>query len=169
MPINEYILPEFDQEMANTRKMLDQVPEGRLDFKPHAKSWTLQQLATHIAQIPSWGVITMTQDSIDIAPPGEPPYRPPLASSPRELLEMFDKNSQDARAAIAAASDETFFKPWSLLKGGQTMMTMPKAAVLRSFVMNHLIHHRAQLGVYLRLMDVPVPGMYGPSADEPAF
>jgi|SRR6516165_9250865 uncharacterized damage-inducible protein DinB len=169
MPINETILPEFDQEMANTRKVLERVPDGRLDFKPHPKSWSVQQLATHVAQLPSWAVITMTQDSIDIAPPGQPPYQAPMAGSQKEMIETFDKHAKEARAAIAAATDQTFFQPWSLLKGGQTMMTMPKAAVLRAFVMNHIIHHRAQLGVYLRLLDVPVPGMYGPSADEPAF
>jgi uncharacterized damage-inducible protein DinB len=169
MPINEYILPEFDQEMGSTRKMLEHVPDSRFDFKPHTKSWNLQQLATHLSLLPSWGVVTLNQDSIDIAPPGQPPYQPPMAGSQKELLDSFDKNVKDARAAIAAATDETFFKPWSLLKGGQTLMTMPKAAVLRSFVINHIIHHRAQLGVYLRLLDIPVPGMYGPSADEPAF
>jgi len=169
MPINESILPEFDREMENTRKILDRVPEGRLDFKPHPKSSTLQQLATHVALIPSWGAETLNKDSIDIAPPGAPPYQPPIMSSRKELLEIFDKNVKDSRAAIAGAADEAFFKPWSLLNGGQTLFTMPKAAVLRTFVMNHMIHHRAQLGVYLRLLDVPVPGMYGPSADEPAF
>jgi uncharacterized damage-inducible protein DinB len=126
-------------------------------------------LATHLANLPSWAVLTLSQDSFDMAPPGGEPWKNPLASSRQELLEMFDKNIADARAAIAGASDERMFSPWSLLSGGNTLMTLPKIAVLRSFVMNHIIHHRAQLGVYLRLNDVPVPSIYGPSADEGAM
>jgi len=169
MPMNQSVLPEFDQEMAGTRKVLERVPEDRLDFKPHAKSWSMRQLATHVAQIPGWGTETFTKDSIDIAPPGEPPYKAPEVSTRQDLLDLFDKGSAAARAAIAATSDEAFFQPWSLLSGGKTVFTMPRAAILRSFVMNHLIHHRAQLCIYLRLNDVPVPGMYGPSADETGF
>lgn len=166
MPISDALLPEFDQEMANTRKVLERVPDDRLDFKPHQKSWKMGGLATHVATIPSWTALTIARESLDIAPVGEPPYKSPEASSQKELLEIFDKNVADARSAIAGASDEHLFKPWSLLAGGNTIFTMPRAAVIRSMIMNHGIHHRAQLCVYLRLVDVPVPGMYGPSADE---
>lgn len=169
MAISGSLLPEFDHEMANTRKTLERVPEDKLDWKPHHKSWAMGGLATHISNLPSWAVFTINQDSLDLAPPGAEPFRLPEAKSRQEFLEMFDKNVADARAAIAGASDEHLFKPWSLLKGGNTLMTMPRVAVLRSFVMNHIIHHRAQLGVYLRLNDVPVPSIYGPSADEGAM
>lgn len=169
MKISDALLPEFDQEMANTRKTLERVPDDKLGWKPHEKSWAMGGLATHLTNIPSWTVFTIEQDTLDIAPPGAPPFQMPQAQSRKELLETFDKNVAAARAAIAAASDEHLFKPWSLLKGGQTVMTLPRIACLRSFVMNHLIHHRAQLGVYLRLNDIPVPAIYGPSADEGAM
>jgi uncharacterized damage-inducible protein DinB len=169
MAISESILPEFDQEMANTRKTLERVPEDKFDWKPHEKSFAMGGLATHVANLPSWAIITLNQDEFDMEPPGAEPFKMPEAKSRQELLDMFDKNVADARAAIAGASDERMFSPWSLLKGGNTLMTLPKIAVLRSFVMNHIIHHRAQLGVYLRLNDVPVPSIYGPSADEGAM
>ena len=110
--------------------------------------------------------MSIGQDELDMAPGGQPTPTPPAPASVEELLAGFDKHVADARAAIAGASDEDLMKPWSLLQNGKTMLTMPKVAVVRSFVMNHLIHHRAQLGVYLRLNDIPVPSIYGPSADE---
>ena len=166
MSLSEALLPEFDHEMANTRKTLERIPEDKLGWKPHEKSWAMGGLATHLATIPSWTVNGINDDSIDIAPQGGPPPRNPLLNSRREILETFDKNIAAARAAIAGASDERLLQPWSLLSGGRTVLTLPRIAVLRSFVMNHTIHHRAQLGVYLRLNDVPVPSTYGPSADE---
>ena len=120
------------------------------------------------ATLPSWAVDTLTKESLDVAPPGAPPYKNPRASSQKELLERFDKNAAAARAAIAAASDEDLMKPWTLLAGGNPLFTMPRIAVLRGMVMNHCIHHRGQLSVYLRLANIPVPAMYGPSADESA-
>jgi uncharacterized damage-inducible protein DinB len=167
MPLSQFILPEYDQEMANTRKVLERVPEDRLAFKPHPKSFDLRSLATHVAQIPEWGVETLTKESIDIAPPGAPPYQPPQFANRQEMLDRFDAAVKKTRAAIEAASDESLVEPWSLLSGGNVLFTMPRGAVLRSMILNHLIHHRAQLTVYLRLNDVPVPGMYGPSADDP--
>ena len=164
--INQALLPEFDMEMSNTRKALERVPDDQLAWKPHDKSMTLGRLAGHLAELPSWGMATMGNDSLDIAPPGAPPQQGLTAKSRQEALDIFDKNVAAARAAIAGASDEVLMKPWSLLKGGRTLMTMPKIAVLRSFVMNHMIHHRAQLGVFLRLNNIPVPAIYGPSADE---
>lgn len=168
MSISQSILPEFDQEMAGVRKTLERVPQAKSDWKPHEKSMSMGRLAGHIAELPGWAVETMKRDELEIAPPGEPP-QPFISSSPKDLLEMFDKKSAEARAAIAAASDQDMMKPWTLKVRGQTAFTLPKVAVLRGFVMNHIIHHRAQLGVYLRLNDIPVPSLYGPSADERPF
>jgi uncharacterized damage-inducible protein DinB len=166
MSINEALLPEFDQEMANTRKVLERCPEDKYGWKPHEKSFSMGALASHVAGIPGWGADTITKDSFDYAPVGQEPYKEEPATSRQELLEKFDKNIVTMRAALADASDDHLMKPWSLLAGGQTVFTMPRVAVIRSMIMNHGIHHRAQLGVYLRLNDVPVPAIYGPSADE---
>ena len=169
MRISETLLPEFDHEMANTRKTLERVPEDKFDWKPHEKSMTLRSLATHLANIPSWTAHSINKDSMDIAPPGEPPPQVAPVTSQAEILDVFDKNVAAARAALTGASDEKLLAPWSLLSGGKTIFTLPRVAVMRSFVMNHAIHHRAQLGVYLRLYDIPVPSIYGPSADEVTF
>lgn len=166
MGMSEALLPEFDHEMANTRKTLERVPEGKLGWKPHEKSMTMVRLALHLAEIPGWVTPTIEQDSLDFAPPGAPPYQPPQANSRKEILEMFDHNVAAARAAIAGADDGRLKKAWSLLNGGKTVLTLPRIGVLRSFILSHSIHHRAQLGVYLRLNNVPVPAIYGPSADE---
>ena len=166
MAANEALLMEFDQEMANTRKTLERIPDGKFDWKPHAKSATLRQLALHVALFPNWMVEIFKTESLDIAPPGAPPYRPPDANSRQEILEIFDRDLAAARTALSQATDADLRKMWTLLQGGTTLFAMPRAGVLRGMVMNHMIHHRAQLGVYLRLNDVPVPGFYGPSADE---
>jgi len=166
MTIKDALLPEFDQEMAKTRATLERVPEDKFTWKPHPKSSSMISLATHIANMTGWAVDTMNKDSFDISPPGAPPYKEEPAASRAQLLEKFDQSVSGARAAIAGASDEAFLKPWSLKAAGQTLFTMPRIACIRSFVMNHVIHHRAQLGVYLRLNDIPVPATYGPSADE---
>lgn len=169
MGLSEMLLPEFDNEMANTRKTLERVPEDKLEWRPHEKSTTMIGLASHIANLVSWTVLTIKEDSFDLAPVDAPPPKFSPAKSVAEALDIFDKNVAAARAAIGAASDEQLFKPWSLLSGGKTLFTLPRIAAVRSFVMNHGIHHRAQLGVYLRLNDVPVPSIYGPSADENPF
>ena len=166
MAISQAMLPEFDQEMRNTRRTLERVPEDKFDWKPHEKSMTMGQLASHIANLPSWAVLSTSSDSFDLRPLDAPAPKTPQAKTNAELLETFDKNMEAARAAIAGASDEQLMRPWSLLAGGQTVMTLPRVGVLRGFVMNHTIHHRAQLGVYLRLNDIAVPSIYGPSADE---
>lgn len=166
MKISDMFLPEFDQEMTTARKTLERIPEDNLGWKPHEKSMTLGRLAGHVAELAGWAVPALTQDSLDLAPPGQPPMQPTIATSRKQVLEIFDKNREESRRAIAGASNEEFVKNWALLRGGQTIMTMPKIAVLRSFCMNHIIHHRAQLGVYLRLNNIPVPSVYGPSADE---
>lgn len=166
MALSESLLPEFDHEMANTRKTLERVPDDKFDWQPHEKSTKMGGLTTHLANIPTWASLAINQDSLDLAPQGQPPLRATPLNSTAEALETFDKNVAAARADIAGASDEKLFQPWSLLSGGNTVLTLPRIAVLRSFVMNHSIHHRAQLGVYLRLNDVAVPSIYGPSADE---
>jgi uncharacterized damage-inducible protein DinB len=166
MSYADAILPEFDQEMANTRKVLSRVPEDKWDWKSHPKSNTMGWNANHLAEIPGWVEGTLTGTEWDFAPPGGPPYASPSFRTRKEVLELFDQNVESARKAIRKVKDEDLGVMWSLLKGGQTLLSMPRAAMIRSFILNHLIHHRAILCVYLRLNDVPVPGMYGPSADE---
>lgn len=165
MAIKDAILAEFDGEMANTRKTLERVPDDRFDWTPHEKSMAMGGLASHIANLVGWAAMTMTSDSFDLAPGGIPAKLPGFSST-KALLEAFDANVAASRAALGAASDEAYLGPWKLLSNGETLFTMPRTAVIRSFVMNHLIHHRAQLGVYLRLNNLPVPSIYGPSADE---
>jgi uncharacterized damage-inducible protein DinB len=166
MSIAQMLLPEFDQEMANTRKALERIPEDKMSWKPDPKSMTLGRLAGHVAEMPNWAVMTLNTDSLDINPGGQRPFEALVATSRSQLLGEFDKNVTGARAAIAGASDRDLMQNWQLLSDGHVMLSMPRAAVLRSMVMNHLIHHRGQLTVYYRLNGVPVPGMYGPSADE---
>ena len=166
MTISEVLLPEFDQEMATTRKVLERIDDGALDWKPHEKSMSMGDLATHLVNIPSWTGMTIKTDSFDVSPPGGEAFHIPPVTSRKEALEMFDRNVTDARAAIAGAGDDVWMQPWSLLAGGQVAFTMPKAAVMRGFVLSHGIHHRGQMSVYLRLRDIPVPSIYGPSADD---
>ena len=166
MALRDALLPEFDREMATARKHLERVPEDKFGWKPHEKSGTMGWLAGHIADIPEWAVLGITEDSIDLAPGGVHAAPPATPATREELLRTFDKNIAAARAAIAGVEDERLREPWSLLMDGKPIVTMLRLEVLRSFVMNHGIHHRAQLGVYLRLNDIPVPASYGPSADE---
>lgn len=166
MAYADALLPEFDQEMANTRKVLERIPDDKLDWQAHPKSHTIGWNANHVADIPNWLVEVITKPSLDLAPVGGERYPFPKLTSRREILELFDRNVTAARAAIAGAKDEDMGQMWSLLQGGQTFFTMPRAAVVRGMVLNHLMHHRAHLCVYLRLNDIPVPGMYGPSGDE---
>jgi uncharacterized damage-inducible protein DinB len=166
MTIAQTIIQEFDQEMANTRKTLERVPEGKFDWKPDPKSMSMGRLAQHIAEMPGWGTSAMAADSLDLDPEGKGFTPPPLPKTRQEILDMFDKNVKQSRAAIEKGSDADFMTAWSLLMNKKVLMTMPRLAVVRTFVMNHIIHHRAQLGVYFRLNGVPVPAIYGPSADE---
>jgi uncharacterized damage-inducible protein DinB len=165
MAFVDALLPEFDHEMTVTRKLLERVPDDKFDWKPHPRSMSLGALAQHVANLPLWGTITLTQSELDLA--GQQPLPPP--PSRRELLAGFDQRVTETRALLTNQSDAELMAPWTLKKDGHTLFTMPKAAVWRSFVLSHLIHHRGQLSVYLRLNDVPVPSMYGPSADEGAF
>ena len=165
MGLSDAMLPEFDQEMANTRKTLERVPDDKFDWKPHEKSFAMGGLASHLANLPGWANVTIDMDEFDMAPAGEP-LRAEQLNSRAAVLETFDRNVAKARAAIVGASDEHLFRSWTLLSGGNKILSMPRVACLRGFVMNHIIHQRAQLGVYLRLNDIPVPSIYGPSADE---
>jgi uncharacterized damage-inducible protein DinB len=166
MSIAQSILPEFDQEMANTRKTLERVPDDKLDWKAHPKSNTIPWVGSHLAELPGWAVFTLKQDALDIEPVNGPAYRTAKLNSHAEMVAAFDKNVAAAREAIAAATDAEFMQPWSLQAAGKTIFTMPKIAVIRSFVLNHIIHHRAFLCCYLRLNDIAVPSLYGPSGDE---
>ena len=169
MPISKSFLPEFDHEMKTTRTVLERVPDDKFDWKPHPKSTSMGGLATHLANIATWTINSMTEESLDLAPGGAPVPAIPMAAGRDALLKTFDENVARAREAIADTDDDAFFVNWSLLMNGKTIFTLPRVAVLRGFIMNHMIHHRGQLSVYLRMNDIPVPSIYGPSADEGAF
>ena len=162
----ETILPEFDGEVANTRKVLERVPENKLDWQAHPKSHTIGWNANHLAEIPGWVEGWLTAPSWDFAPIGGEPYQSPKRTSRQAILDLFDRNVAAARKAIEVVKDDQMAQSWSLLKAGTPLLTMPRATVIRSLVLNHLIHHRAILCVYLRLNNIPVPGMYGPSGNE---
>jgi len=166
MALRDTLLPEFDHEMATTRKTLERVPEGKPDWRPHEKSMTMGRLAGHVAELPTFAVAAIQTDSFDLNPPGGAPRQNLVMTSRQQLLNAFDQNVAAARAAIAGASDEHLMKTWTLQFGGKTVFAMPRVAALRNLMMNHLIHHRGQLSVYLRLNNAPVPSIYGPSADE---
>jgi uncharacterized damage-inducible protein DinB len=166
MSIGKSFLPEFEHEMENTRKALERLPEGKLDFKPDPKSMTLGRLAGHVAEMVGWGSMTLNTESLEIAPGGKQSFEALTAKSREQVLAAFDKNVKEMRAALESATDTAMMQNWQLLANGEVMLSMPRAGVIRSMVMNHIIHHRAQLTVYYRLTGVPVPGFYGPSADE---
>lgn len=166
MSIGQALLREFDEEMAATRKTLERVPEAKFAWKPHEKSMPLGRLATLCAELPNWGVNAFKLDELDIAPPGAPPPKWESLPTLKAVLELFDKNAAEARKTLLATPDAEFGKPWAFKVQGQVMSRDPKGHVYRRSVMNHLVHHRAQLGVYLRLLGVPLPAIYGPSADE---
>jgi uncharacterized damage-inducible protein DinB len=163
MSISDILLPELDHELATTRKLLERVPTDKFGWKPHDKSMAMGQLAVHLATLPSWMGLTLNTAELDFA---ASPYSPPKAETTEELLAIFDKEAAEAHAALAAAKDETFLETWTLRNGDHVIFSLPKAAVARTFVISHVIHHRGQLSVYLRLNDIPVPSIYGPSADE---
>ena len=162
MTIPELLLLEFDEEMPGIRKILERVPETNFSWKTHEKSMTLGRLASHIAELPARCATIITTE-IYVRQPGTAPF---LASSSAELVSRFDTTSSEARTALAALSEDQLSVIWSLKMGDRTMASMPRVMAIRRVFMNHLIHHRAQLGVFLRLLDVPIPGMYGPSADD---
>jgi uncharacterized damage-inducible protein DinB len=163
MPITDALLPEFDHEMGATRRLLERVPEERFDWLPHARSMTLGRLASHLAEIPGWVNGLLNERSFNMKT-GE--HQPVCHASRSLVLSTFDANVAAARANLAAKSDAELMSPWTLQRDGHELFTVPKVGVVRSFLLNHMIHHRGQLSVYLRLNDIPVPPVYGPSADE---
>lgn len=163
MSIGSELLPEFDQEMGTTRRLLERVPAERVRWKPHAKSFALGHLAQLLARMPGWITAAITADSLDLAM--GPGY---TFETPETLLHEFDDNVKGARAALAAAPDAAFDAPWSLKVGERTVFTLPRKDIVRQDI-SHLVHHRGQLSVYLRLLDVPLPQIYGPTADDRAF
>jgi uncharacterized damage-inducible protein DinB len=162
MPLKEILLSEFDHEMGTTRRLLERVPEDRLTWKPHDKSMSVAGLATHIGNIPNWAAIILKGDAFDLAE--APPNLEPRTSR-ADILAAFDQSTKAARPLLDR-TDAEFMGRWTLKRGGHEMFSMPRVAAFRSFVLNHMIHHRGQLSVYLRLNEVPVPAIYGPSADE---
>ena len=166
MTIAETFLADFKMEMANTRRMLECIPDDALEFQPHSKSMTLGRLAGHIAEMARWGADTAEVDELDIQPPTGDGYKPLTAESRASVLEFFDRSVAEATGAIGRVSNDGMSTPWTLKAQGNPIFTMPRINVLKSMVLSHIIHHRAQLSVYLRMNDVAVPGMYGPSADE---
>lgn len=167
MAINESLLIELDHQSATTRKVLERVPADRLDWKPHAKSMTMGRLATHLAELPGWGEVVLTQSEFDVEPPGGSDYVPVQAESVAQILETFDANVAKVRGIIAGMSDEEFMQLWTMKKAGEEVFTAPRIGVIRDVILHHAAHHRGQLTVYLRLNDVPVPSTFGPTADEP--
>ena len=166
MTISDMLLPEFDQEMTSTRSLLQRVPIANTEWKPHEKSMTLGRLAGHIAELPAWAERIVNTEMIDLTPMVSGQHQPYLPTSSEDLLGKFDQSVTEARQAIAGASDQHLNQIWSIQLKGTTFLSSPRLPMIRSMFMNHLIHHRAQLGVYLRLNDIPLPPMYGPSADE---
>src|SRR5215208_4778920 len=159
-------MTELDLEARYTRKHLERVPMDKLDFKPHAKSMTLGWLATFTAILPSWGSLTLSKNEFDVAPPGGAQQETKLASTTEELLALFDRNIANTREALARTTEAQLDELWSLKAGGKTIFSQPRGLVYRTFIMNHLVLHRAQLGVFLRMLDVSVPAVYNDSADE---
>ncbi|MGD2121230.1 MAG: DinB family protein [Gemmatimonadota bacterium] len=166
MSISASILPEFDMEMAKTRTTLERIPGEKYDWEPHEKSFSFMEMANHLARIPGWGTATLTTDSMDIDPEKGEFAPPPELHTPDEVLALFDQGVAEFRAALEKSADEDMMKTWTLLQGGNEIFTMPRIAVIRGMILNHMIHHRGQLTVYLRLNDLPLPALYGPSADE---
>jgi uncharacterized damage-inducible protein DinB len=164
MSIAESLLPEFDREMGITRRLLERIPDGHFTWQPHEKSMTLGRLAEHLAELPMWAKVTIEDSGIDMSTGRPGGYVPPATRV--AVLGMFDANVAAARAALSGRTDAELMAPWTLKAQGKELFTMPKITVLRGFVMNHIIHHRGQMSVYLRLQNIAIPSMYGPSADE---
>lgn len=164
MPLIDSLLPEFDREMGLTRRALERVPDGQFDWKPHPTSVTLGRLAEHLTEMPMWATTTMAQRDLEATTQRSPDYRPPATRA--AVLAQFDASYKTARGNLLNKTDAEFAAPWTLKNGGKEVFTAPKATVMRNFVLNHMIHHRGQFVVYLRMLGVPVPSIYGPSGDE---
>jgi uncharacterized damage-inducible protein DinB len=165
MAIKDALIPEFDHETATTRRLLERVPEAEFGWKPHDRSMTLGDLAAHMANLPVWCCAMIESTVLELDAIGSDPRLAPPQSH-RALIAKFDSTTAAARALLADRTDAELLTPWTLKRGGQELFTMPRISAIRSFVMNHLIHHRGQLSVYLRLRNVPLPPIYGPTADE---
>ena len=156
------LLQEMNQEAETTRKMLSRIPDDKYDWKPHEKSMSIRQLATHIAELPTWVSITLNTSELDFA---KEPYNPPPINSTKELLELFEKSLEDGRTRLSKATDEELIPNWTMRNGEEIYSVSSKREVIRMSY-SQIVHHRAQMGVYLRLLNIPIPGSYGPSADE---
>lgn len=165
MPLNETLIAELTQEAANTRKILQLVPLDKADWKPHTMSMPLGALAVHIAELPGWTAMTLHTDGLDFAGMD---FKPTKVTTTEELLAVHEENVAKAITALQNSKDEDYNKTWTLRTGEMVHFTLPKNEVIRSYSLNHVIHHRAQLGVYLRLLNIPLPGFYGPTANEMA-
>ncbi len=163
MTITELIIGEIKQEAATTKKILQLVPMEKADWKPHDKSMPLGKLARHVAQLPDWIPIIILQNEFDFT---NQPFPASTATTTDEILMVFNETIVSGLDVLANTTDDALSQPWTFRKGDHIFFAMPKAVALRSFVLNHTVHHRAQLGVYLRLLNIPIPGSYGPSADE---
>ncbi len=163
MPIGQGLLNEFENESALTRRCLERIPEDKFDYKPHEKNLTMVALASHIVDMPEWGTQTLDTPEMDIDPET---YKPWIAESTADLLAKWDEHADGLKKRLARSTDEEMMVPWALKMGGQEVFRLPRVAVLRSMIFNHMIHHRAQLTLYFRLLDLSVPAIYGPSADE---
>ncbi len=163
--IAQGLLPEFDQEMAVTRRLLERAPAQAFQWTPHPKSFTLGQLATHLSRIPHWGERILTQSGYDLVLDSAP--APPTHETSEAVLQAFDGAVATVRGLLTTLSDAELMAPWQLTRKGEMRLSVPRVAAFKSFVINHIVHHRGQLSVYLRLQEVPLPPMYGPTADEP--
>lgn len=163
--IKQAAIGDAEDELAGTRRLLERVPEEHFDWRPHPRSRSLRELATHVATLPRLQATVLLQDGLDIAAP-RPPSPEPHTSA--ELLDIFDGSAAMLRDALVATDDAALMQTWTLRNGDEVRFSMPKIAAIRRMGLSHMIHHRAQLTVYLRLLEVPVPGLYGPSADEKA-
>jgi len=163
MPERDSLLPEFDQETASTRRVLERVPDAALEWRPHAKSFNMGELATHLSRLPHWGTLILKQDSYDLAARGPRGDALPTVAA---ILEQFDANVREVRIALVDMTDGQLLQPWTLRRGDRVVMSLPKVSAVRGFVVRHLVHHRGQMTVYLRMNDVPLPPLYGPTADE---
>ncbi len=165
MSIVQTLLPEFDQEMGNTRRLLEIVPGADQAWRPHPKSYSLGDLAAHIAMLPLWGKMVLQQPELDLGLPANASIAQTPFTTVAELLDRFDRHVREARAALGSISDSAMGVTWTLKNRGTAVFSAPRGEVLRSFILSHMIHHRGQLSVYLRLRDVPLPSLYGPTAD----
>ena len=166
MALHDALMSEFDREMAITRRLIERFPDGHASWTPHPKSMPLGRLASHVAQLSGWIPQILETDELDFMPVGGPAWQPLILDTRIAILELLDRGTADSHQALARAEDARLMEPWKLLAAGRVLFEGPRVGALRGLVISHIIHHRGQLSVYLRLLDVPLPGIYGPSADE---